>query len=131
MKRLTQYNNEKEQQRCRKLIGNWNIWIRFKKVKALLASCHMGDIDSITLYLFALSYLWKRKEDGTYRNPVYVILQKTDNVMDIYDITRILEVMEKSSGDLQIGIKVAIALCLGGNDFLPKFFWKNTNSHPF
>ncbi|CAC5364329.1 unnamed protein product [Mytilus coruscus] len=42
-------------------------------------------------------------------------------MFDIYNITAILETLEKKTLDKHIGIKVAIALSLGGNDFLPKF----------
>jgi hypothetical protein len=81
-----------------------------------------GDIDAIVIHMFALAIKWPRKEDNTFCFPVYVILQKPDHVIDIYDVTRILQVLESThGGDITFGVKVAIGLCMGGNDFIPKF----------
>ncbi|VDI78878.1 Hypothetical predicted protein [Mytilus galloprovincialis] len=80
-----------------------------------------GDIDAVVLHLFTLSHLWPKNENASYKNTVYVILKKANHMFDIYNITAILETLEKKTLDKHIGIKVAIALSLGGNDFLPKF----------
>ena len=39
--------------------------------------------------------------------PVYVIMQKPDNMMDIYDISKILQLLESTHGSgITIGVKV-------------------------
>ncbi|CAC5415752.1 unnamed protein product [Mytilus coruscus] len=81
-----------------------------------------GDIDAVTIHMFALCHLWPRNDNSSYKHPVYIILQKPGSTMDIYNITAILELLEKRWNDKYIGIKIAIFLCLGGNDFLPKFY---------
>ena len=50
-----------------------------------------------------------------------VILQKPRGKVDSYNITKIIEVLEAAYHDEHIGVKVALPLCLGGNDFFPKF----------
>ena len=81
-----------------------------------------GDIDAVLLHLFAISHLWPRNEGGFFKNPVHVILKKPNHLYDIYNITTILELLEHKTSDKYIGIKVAVGLNLGGNDFLPKFY---------
>ncbi|CAC5425801.1 unnamed protein product [Mytilus coruscus] len=80
-----------------------------------------GDIDALVIHLFTLSFLWPRSQDGTFKNDVYVVLQKAGSLMDIYNITKIIEILEKAWKEKYVAAKVAIALSLGGNDFLPKF----------
>ncbi|CAC5423937.1 unnamed protein product [Mytilus coruscus] len=80
-----------------------------------------GDIDAVVIHLFALSRLWLRKDDRTFKIPVYVFLQKPGKIFDLYCITPILEVLEKQLQDKHIGNNFALALCLEGNDFIPKF----------
>ena len=81
-----------------------------------------GDIDAVVIHMFALAMNWPRHVDRSFCFPVYVILQKPGGIIDIYNVTRILEVLEQShGGDITIGGKVAIGLCMGGNDFIPKF----------
>ncbi|CAG2250908.1 PCF11 [Mytilus edulis] len=81
-----------------------------------------GDIDAVTIHMFALCHLWPRNDDNTYKHPVYIILQKPGSTMDVYNVTAILQLLERRWNDRYIGIKIAIFLCLGGNDFLPKFY---------
>lgn len=80
-----------------------------------------GDIDAVCIHLFTLAHMWPRRFDGTFLHPAYVILQKPSGVMDVYNITHMLETMEAHFTDRLIGMKVALVLCIGGNDFLPKF----------
>ena len=80
-----------------------------------------GDIDALVLHLFTLAHCWVRNADGSFRNPVYIVLNKRNGIMDIYNITGILETFETSYHDKEIGIKLAIGLSLGGNDYLPRF----------
>ena len=80
-----------------------------------------GDIDALVLHRFTLAHRWVRNADGSFRNPVYVVLNKKNGIMDIYNITGILEAFETNYLDKDIGIKLAIGLSLGGNDYLPRF----------
>ena len=79
-----------------------------------------GDIDALYIHLFALSRHWPRDKYGTFPSPVYVVLQKPGSKYDIYNLTLILELFEKIYDDKNIGVKVAVGLCIGGNDFVPK-----------
>ncbi|CAC5387720.1 unnamed protein product [Mytilus coruscus] len=80
-----------------------------------------GDIDAVVIHLFTLSFLWPRSQDGTFKNDVYVVLQKAGSLMDIYNITKIIEILEKAWKEKYVAANVAIALSLGGNDFCPNF----------
>ncbi len=79
-----------------------------------------GDIDAIPIHLFALAQKWPRKEDGTFQFPVFVLLQKARGMFDIFNVTNMIEILEKKLGHLA-SMKIAIILCMGGNDFLLKF----------
>ncbi|CAC5396692.1 unnamed protein product [Mytilus coruscus] len=92
-----------------------------KSGEAVMSIVTSGDIDAVVIHLFALSRLWPRKDDSTFKIPVYVFLQKPGKIFDLYCITRMLEVLEKQLQDKHIGIKIALALCLGGNDFIQNF----------
>ena len=81
-----------------------------------------GDVDAIYIHLFVISQFWERRQDNTFRFPVYIVLQKPQSKLDVYNITGVLEVFEKVYQDRQIGIKLAVALCMGGNDFVPKCY---------
>lgn len=80
-----------------------------------------GDIDAVTIHLFLVSRLWPRNESGAFRSRVYVILQKPGKKVDVYNITSILETLEEVYKDNKVGMKLAISLCMGGNDFIPKY----------
>ena len=77
-----------------------------------------GDIDGLVIHLFGFSRLWPRNEDGTFRNRVFVILQKTWEKK--FNITGILSLLDEKNSDRNIGMKVSLNLCIGGNDFIPK-----------
>ena len=79
-----------------------------------------GDIDAVYSHIYTVAKYWNRNEEGNFKNQVFVILQKQRGKHDIYNITSMIQIMEKSFDDQTIGIKVALALCLGGNDFFPK-----------
>lgn len=81
-----------------------------------------GDIDAVPIHLFAIERSWPKNEAGRYNHTVYVILQKPGKHVDIYNITSMLELLHMVYNDQQIGQKVALTLCMGGNDFLPKFY---------
>ena len=84
-----------------------------------------GDIDAIPIHLFALSFQLPRNEQNKFINNVFVVLQKTHGKSDIYNITSIIEVLENMYKDKYVAIKVSLGLCLGGNDFVPKFHGKS------
>ena len=90
--------------------------------KAVVSFVSSGDIDAVVIHLFAISLHWPRNEDGKFVHPVYVVLQKHAKSVDFYDVTGILETLEEKFEDLHIGVKVAVGLCMGGNDFVPKFY---------
>ena len=79
-----------------------------------------GDIDAEYSHIYTVAKYWNRNAEGKFRYQVFVILQKQRGKHDIYNITAMLQIMEESFQDQNIGIKVALALCLGGNDFYPK-----------
>ena len=81
-----------------------------------------GDVDALYIHMFVIGQFWERRQDNTFRFPVYIVLQKPYSKLDVYNITGILEVLEKVYQDRKIGIKVAVALCMEGNDFVPKCF---------
>ena len=87
-----------------------------------------GDIDAVVLHLLTVSLRWPRDSTGEFCNPVYVILCKPGERFDIYCITSILNTLEKATEDSHIGVKVAIGLCIGGNDFLPRYHVVGTHS---
>ncbi|KAK6181777.1 hypothetical protein SNE40_009564 [Patella caerulea] len=90
--------------------------------EAFVSLVTSGDIDAIVLHLFAISIMWKRNERMHFVNPVYVLLQKPNNFFDIFNFTGMLEILEDATLDYDIGIKLAAALSLGGNDYTPKFY---------
>ena len=50
---------------------------------------------------------------------MFVILQKPRSIVDIYNVTKMLEVFEQSFADRDIGMKLAVSVCMAGNDFIP------------
>ena len=92
-----------------------------KPGEAAVAIFTSGDIDALLIFLFVVASKWPRNERGSFGNPVFILLQKPSG-MDVYNITRIIEKLERQYKDIKIGVKVALLLCLGGNDFLPNFY---------
>jgi hypothetical protein len=86
--------------------------------EAIVAVVTSEDIDSIAIHLFSISFYWARKENGKFKNKVYVLLQKQKP--ELYNITGIIELLEERFG-LESACNISIILCLGGNDFLPKY----------
>ena len=72
----------------------------------------------IQVHLFSISFYWVRKENGKFKNKVYVLLQKQKP--ELYNITGIIELLEERFG-LESACNISILLCLGENDFLPKY----------
>lgn len=94
---------------------------QLKDVRPCVSFVTSGDIDALVLHLFTVAHCWARKSDGSFRNPVYVCLNKKNGQMDIYNITGLLEAFERVFDDKDIGVKLAVGLSLGGNDYLPRF----------
>ena len=82
--------------------------------EAIVAVVTSADIDSIAIHLFSISFYWARKENGKFKNKVYVLLQKQKP--ELYNITGIIELLEERFG-LESACNISIILCLGGNDF--------------
>ena len=40
-------------------------------------------------------------------------------MIDIYNVTKMLEVFEQSFTDRDIGMKLAVSICMAGNEFIP------------
>ena len=96
--------------------------------RSVVSIVSSGDIDAVVLHLLTVSLRWPRDSTGQFLNPVYVILCKPGEKFDIYCITSILNTLEKATDDSHIGVKVAIGLCIGGNDFLPRYHLVGTHS---
>ena len=69
--------------------------------------------------MFVVSKYWPRNSNGSFKNQVFVILQKPRSMIDIYNVTKMLEVFEQSFADQDIGMKLAVSICMAGNDFIP------------
>ena len=114
---IRQKKGEAEMSQFDWLIGSVSEFKEGENVASIVTS---GDIDSVVIHLFGVSRLWPRNSDGSFKNDVYVILFKPGKTMDVYNITRILSCLESRYDDSHIGMKIALTLCLGGNDFIPK-----------
>ena len=84
----------------------------------VLSVVSSGDIDALIIHLFALSHLWPRDSDGIFTIPVYLYLQIFGIV---YNVTHIIQKIEAHYQEPMLAMKMAMALCLGGNDFIPKY----------
>ncbi|XP_045182551.2 uncharacterized protein LOC123541205 [Mercenaria mercenaria] len=90
-----------------------------KSVVCLVTS---GDIDAVYLHMYTVCKFVPRFENGQFKYQVYVVLQKPSSKYDIYNITSMLELFESAYSDSEIGLKIPIMICIGGNDFIPKFY---------
>ena len=99
----------------------YELAVHMKDDDILMSVITSGDIDAVVNHLFALSVFWPKFENGKYRNPVYVQLVKPGGHFDLYNVTGILELLQATFSDPNIGLTFSMSLCLGGNDFLPKF----------
>jgi len=95
--------------------------------EAVVSYLTSGDIDAIPIHLFYVASKWPRKMDNTFKHPVFCILRKK-NVHDTYNITEIVTTLEKVYGDPKVAQKIAIGLCMGGNDYIPRLHGKNHTS---
>ena len=98
---------------------------KLKPGEAAASIVTSGDIDSVYIHLFALSLHWPRDAQDKFCNPVYIILQKPESKNDVYNATLMLELFEATFSDKMAGVKCAVALYIGGNDYIPKFHEKS------
>ena len=98
---------------------------KLKPGEAAVSIVTSGDIDSVYIHLFALSLHWPRDAQDKFCNPVYIILQKPESKNDVYNATLMLELFEAAFSDKMVGVKLAVALCIGGNDYIPKLHEKS------
>ena len=96
-----------------------------KPGQAAVSIVTSGDIDSVYIHLFALSLYWPRDAEGKFCNPVYILLHKPESKNDVYNATLMLELFEAAFSDKMVGVKLAVALCIGGNDYIPKLHEKS------
>ena len=91
---------------------------------AVLSFVTSGDIDTLPIHLLAVSNFWPRLPNRKFKNQVYLLLKKPgkDIKPDIFCVTKIVERLEEQYRNQDIAVIVALALSLGGNDFIPKFY---------
>ncbi|KAL3885023.1 hypothetical protein ACJMK2_025122 [Sinanodonta woodiana] len=79
-----------------------------------------ADTDTVLIHLFGISLHWKRNQSGAFTRPVYVWLQKQKP--ELYNISKIIESIERYFNKKYSAAFIAIILSMGGNDFLPRHF---------
>ncbi|KAL3886505.1 hypothetical protein ACJMK2_026490 [Sinanodonta woodiana] len=79
-----------------------------------------ADIDTVLIHLFGISLHWKRKQSKVFTRPVYVWLQKQKP--ELYNISKIIESIERYFNKKYSAALIAIILSMGGNDFLPRHY---------
>ena len=90
-----------------------------KEGEAVVSVVTSGDVDAVYTHMFVVSRYWPRTSSRSFKNKVFVILQKPRSMIDIYNVTKMLEVFERSFEDPDIGMKLAVSVCMAGNDFIP------------
>ena len=86
--------------------------------ESIVSAVTSGDIDSVIIHLFALSHLFPRNSEGKFKAHVYVYLQTPGTT---YNVTKMIEILENNFNEPMIAMKIAMVLCIGGNDFIPKY----------
>ena len=83
-----------------------------------------GDIDALPIHILAVSEYWPRLPNKKFKNDVFLLLKKPKKDMkpDLYCITKIVETLEIENTNSDIGVITAFVLCIGGNDYIPKFY---------
>ena len=90
-----------------------------KPGQAAVSIVTSGDIDSVYIHLLALSLYWPMDAEGKFCNPVYILLPKPESKKDVVNATVMLELFEVAFSYKMVGVKLAVALCIGGNDYIP------------
>lgn len=108
-------------------VADWLVYLQHEMEDgdSLVCLVTSGDIDAVYIHLDVVSRLWARDEANKYKFPVYVVLQKKEGKVDIYNITSVLTLFEDNFKDDKIGSKLAYTLCIGGNDFVQKLYSKS------
>ena len=78
-----------------------------------------ADIDTVVIHMFYVSLHWPRNEDGSFKIQVFVWLNKKKP--ELYNITGIVMLIETYTRKQHSAATIAVALCMGGNDFLPSY----------
>lgn len=95
---------------------------QMKAGECIISIISSGDIDAVPIHIYAVSQYWNRDAESNFIIPVYVLLQKPRGRWDIYNITSLIRLFETRFQDKTIGAKIALGLCIGGNDYVPKFY---------
>ena len=90
-----------------------------KEGKAVFSVVMSGDVDAVYNHMFVVSKYWPRNSNRSFKNKELVILQKPRSMVDIYNVTKMLEVFEQSFADRDIGMKLSVSVSMAGNDFIP------------
>ena len=90
-----------------------------KEGEAVVSVVTSGHVDAVHTHMFVVTKCWPRNSNGSFKNQVFVILQKPRSMIDIYNVTKMLEVFEQSFADRDIGMKLAVSVCMAGNYFVP------------
>ena len=108
-------------------VADWVIHCqeKLKPGEVVVSLISSADIDSVPIHLYAISKYWTRDTTNNFKNPVFVVLEKPRGGYDIFNITGLITLFERRFLDLNIGVKVALGLCLGGNDYVPKLYTKS------
>ena len=69
--------------------ADWLVELKDEMVdgECAIALVTSGDIDAVPIHLVAVSRHWPRKDDGSFIWPLYIVLQKSNGRMDIFQIT--------------------------------------------
>ncbi|KAL3880313.1 hypothetical protein ACJMK2_032561 [Sinanodonta woodiana] len=106
--------------------ADWLCYIatRLKEGENVISYVSSGDIDIIPIHILAISLYLPRKDDGIFKNNVYVVIKKPGSAgkLDIYNITGIVRALEMRYNEDKIAVVLSFSLSLGGNDFIPKFY---------
>ena len=85
-----------------------------KEGEAIVSVVTSWDVDAVYTHMFVVSKYWPRNSNGSFKNQVFVILQKPRSMIDIYNVKKMLEVFEQSFADRDIGMKLAVSVCRPG-----------------
>ena len=96
----------------------FDIIAELEQNESVISVVMSADIDSIVIHMFCLSLHWPRNVDGSFRNKVYVLLQKQKS--ELYDITDIIELLEKQFGRACLP-KLSLAFAKELMVFFPNF----------
>ncbi|CAC5412714.1 unnamed protein product [Mytilus coruscus] len=88
--------------------------------KAACSIVTSGDIDAIPIHMFALSDNWPIAQ-GKYSHPVFVVLQKPNKKIDVYNIMSLIEFFHNHFEDVDIAKKILLYFAWVGMILFPSF----------